>query len=46
MAIREGGLPNVDDPSIDIGVSKVATITLDQPLIVVADFNSGGANDY
>ena len=47
VSIREGQLPDVDGPCIEIGVSKVATITLDQPLIVVAAWDSGGgANDY
>jgi len=45
VSVHEGQLSNVDDPCIDIGVSKVTTITLDQPLIVVAAFDSGGAND-
>jgi hypothetical protein len=47
VGIREGRLPEVDGPCIEIGVSKVATITLDQPLIVVAALDSGGGgNDY
>jgi hypothetical protein len=47
VSIREGQLANVDRPCIEIGVTKVATITLDQPLIVVAPMDSGGGpNDY
>ncbi|HKO32319.1 MAG TPA: hypothetical protein VJY85_01100 [Candidatus Limnocylindria bacterium] len=46
VSIREGALPNVDGPCIDLGVAKVTGITLDQPLIVVAAFDSGGGNDY
>jgi hypothetical protein len=47
VTIREGSLPDVDGACIDLGVSKVATITLDQPLIVVASLDSGGdATDY
>lgn len=47
VSIREGRLPDVDGPCIEIGVSKVAAIRLDQPLIVVAAMDSGGgANDY
>ena len=44
-AIREGQLADVDRPCIEIGVSKVASITLEQPLIVVADLDSEGGND-
>ena len=47
VSIREGGLPDVEGACIDLGVSKVASITLTQPLIVVAALDSGGgANDY
>jgi len=46
VSIREGALPNVDGPCIDLGVAKVAGITLEQPLIVAADLDSGGGNDY
>jgi hypothetical protein len=45
VSIREGQLANVDSPCIEIGVSKVASITLGQPLIVVAAFDSEGGND-
>jgi hypothetical protein len=45
VSIREGALPDVDGPCIDLGVAKVAGITLEQPLIVVADFDTGGGND-
>ena len=40
VSVREGSLPNVDGACIDLGVSKVAAITLDQPLIVVAPLDS------
>jgi hypothetical protein len=47
VSIREGRLSDVDGPCIEIGVAKVATITLGQPLIVVAALDSGGGgNDY
>ncbi len=36
----------MDGPCIEIGVSKVASITLEQPLIVVAAFDTEGGNDY
>ena len=40
VSVREGALPDVDGACIDLGVSKVATITLDQPLIVAASLDS------
>ena len=46
VSLREGQLANVDRPCIEIGVTKVATITLQQPLIAVADSEAGGASDY
>jgi hypothetical protein len=46
VMIREGSLPSVDDPCIDIGVFKVASIAMDQPLIVVADFDTDGEDGY
>jgi hypothetical protein len=47
VSVREGSLPDVDGPCIDLGVSKVTSITLEQPLIVVAAIDSGqGGNDY
>ena len=46
VSVEEGQLPNVDGACIDLGVSKVATITLDQPLIVVAAMDSEGGSDY
>ena len=46
VSIREGRLPDVDGPCIELGVSKVTAITLEQPLIVVAAFDSEGGNDY
>lgn len=46
VSIREGQLPDLDRPCIDLGVAKVAAITLEQPLIVTADLDSGGGNDY
>jgi len=46
VAIREGQLADVDRPCIEIGVTKVASITLERPLIMAADLDSGGGNDY
>jgi hypothetical protein len=47
VGVREGSVPDVDGPCIDLGVSKVVAITLDQPLIVVAAMDSGqGVDDY
>ncbi len=39
VSLREGQLANVDSPCIEIGVSKVASMTLQQPLIIVADLD-------
>ena len=36
VSVREGQLGTLDAPCIDIGVSKVARISLDQPLILAA----------
>jgi hypothetical protein len=40
VTIAEGTLPEVDGPCEDIGVSKFATLKLDEPLIVQAAFNT------
>ena len=45
VSVREGSLPDVDGPCIDLGVSKVVAITLEQPLIVVAAMDSEGGTD-
>jgi hypothetical protein len=42
VTVREGQLPDVDGACIDLGVYKVTSITLDQPLIAVASLDSGG----
>jgi hypothetical protein len=46
VSIREGRLPDVDGPCIELGVAKVTSITLEQPLIVVAKFDTEGGTDY
>ena len=46
VSVLEGPLPNVDGACIDLGVSKVATITLEQPLIVVATLDSEDGSDF
>jgi hypothetical protein len=45
VSIREGSLPSVDGPCIDLGVAKVTSIALAQPLIVTAalDYDGGPA---
>lgn len=45
--VSEGRLPDVEGPCDDIGVFKVATVNLDQPLIASASLDSGvGAGNY